>query len=287
IPVLISINILQWLAPFFTYHYFTGGTRDSIPNAIAMSLLVYISVIIASFVVSITVKRLLMTGVGAGQYPLWGLTYFRWWLADPISNISPVYLLSGSTLLNLYLKALGAKIGHDVTISSVHIRMPSLLTVEDGVSIGSQVNLENAKVEHGHLVLGSIHLKEDSYVGSYAVLEENTVLEKQAHVNALTSIEYDTVVPAGEIWDGTPAKKIGHVDDHDKLPERPKLSFIRKIAEYAYYGISALIIACLFFIPIFPSFLLVDWLDANVFNISTNDHLQIALYYFILAIPAS
>ncbi|KAA5678900.1 peptide synthetase, partial [Klebsiella pneumoniae] len=33
IPVLISINILQWLAPFFTYHYFTGGTRDSIPYA--------------------------------------------------------------------------------------------------------------------------------------------------------------------------------------------------------------------------------------------------------------
>lgn len=32
---------------------------------------------------------------------------------------------------------------------------------------------------------------------------------------------------------------------------------------------------------------MVDWLDANVFNISTNDHLQIALYYFILAIPAS
>ncbi|EXR90247.1 delta-poly-L-ornithine synthetase PosA [Acinetobacter baumannii] len=287
IPVLISINILQWLAPFFTYHYFTGGTRDSIPYAIALSLLVYVSVIMSSFVLSITVKRLLMLGIGAGRYPLWGLTYFRWWLADRISNISPVYLLSGSTLLNLYLKALGAKIGHDVTISSVHIRMPSLLTIEDGVSIGSQVNLENAKVEHGHLVLGSIHLKQDSYVGSYAVLEENIVLEKQAHVNALTSIEYDTVVPEGEIWDGTPAQKIGHIDEQAKLPERPKLSFIRKIAEYGYYGVSALIIACLFFIPIFPSFLLVDWLDVNVFNINPNNHLQIALYYFILAIPAS
>jgi len=93
-------------------------------------------VIIASFAVSITVKRLLMLGVGAGRYPLWGGTYFRWWLADRITSISPVYLLSGSTLLNLYLKALGAKIGHDVTISSVHIRMPSLLQIEDGVNLG-------------------------------------------------------------------------------------------------------------------------------------------------------
>ncbi|MCH7380252.1 MULTISPECIES: delta-poly-L-ornithine synthetase PosA [Acinetobacter] len=287
IPVLISINILQWLAPFFTYHYFTGGTRDSIPYAIALSLLVYISVIIASFAVSITVKRLLMLGVGAGRYPLWGMTYFRWWLADRITSISPVYLLSGSTLLNLYLKALGAKIGHDVTISSVHIRMPSLLQIEDGVSIGSNVNLENAKVEHGHLVLGSIQLKKDSYVGSYAVLEENTVLEPQAHVNALTSIEYGTTVPAGEIWEGTPAKKIGHIDELESLAARPKLSLVRKFSEYGYYSVSALIIACLFFIPIFPSFLLVDWLDVNVFNIDPNNHIQTALYYFILAIPAS
>lgn len=73
------------------------------------------------------------------------------------------------------------------------------------------------------MVLGSIHLKQDSYVGSYAVLEENTVLEKGAHVNALTSIEYDTTVPAGEIWDGTPAKKIGTVDELEQLPERPNL----------------------------------------------------------------
>ncbi|EPF74488.1 delta-poly-L-ornithine synthetase PosA [Acinetobacter rudis] len=287
IPVLISINILQWLAPFFTYHYFTGGSRDSIPFAVFMSLMVYIMVIIMSFVISIGVKRLLMWGIEAGRYPLWGMTYFRWWLADRILSISPVYLLSGSTLLNLYLKALGAKVGHDVNISSVHIRMPSLLTIEDGVSIGSHVNLENAKVEHGHLVLGSIHLKKDSYLGSYAVLEENTVIEEQAQVNALTSIEYGSVVPAGEIWDGTPAKKIGYVSELGQLAERPKLSRLRKYSEYIYYAVSALIIACIFFIPIFPSFILVDWLDVNVFNIDPNNHLQIALYYFALAIPAS
>ncbi len=287
IPVLISINILQWLAPFFTYHYFTGGSRDSIPFAIFMSLVVYIAVIISSFVISIGVKRLLMLGVKAGRYPLWGMTYFRWWLADRILSISPVYLLSGSTLLNLYLKALGAKIGHDVNMSSVHIRMPSLLTVEDGVSIGSNVNLENAKVEHGHLVLGSIHLKKDSYVGSYAVLEENTVIGEGAQVNALTSIEYDSVIPAGEIWDGTPAKKIGLVGEQEAQLPRPKLSITRKYAEYVYYTLSALVIACIFFIPIFPSFILVDWLDVNVFNIDPNNHLQIALYYFSLAIPAS
>lgn len=287
IPVLISINILQWLAPFFTYHYFTGGSQDSIPAAIMMSLLVYVTVISCSFIVSIGVKRLLMFGIGAGRYPLWGMTYFRWWLADRILSLSPAYLLSGSTLLNLYLKALGVKIGHDVTIGSVHIRMPSLLTIEDGVSIGSQVNLENAKVEHGHLILGSIHLKKDSYIGSYSILEENTVVEEQAQIHALSAIEHDKVIPAGEIWEGSPAEKIGHVSELETPLKRPRFSILHQYAEYIYYAASALMIACIFFIPIFPSFILVDWLDAHIFNIDPHHHLQIALYYFALAIPAS
>lgn len=287
IPVLISINILQWLAPFFTYHYFTGSPRDSVGLAVFISLCVFVSVIIVSFAISILANRALMSGIGAGRYPLWSLTYFRWWLADRVTSIAPIHLLSGSTLLNVYLKALGAKIGHDVNINSLHIRMPSLLSVENGVSIGSHVNLENAKVEHGHLVLGSIVLKENSYVGSYSVLEENTTLEPHAHVNALTAIEYDTTVPSYEVWDGTPARKIGHTDILEAYPARPVLSSKRKLFEYVYYAISALVIACIFFIPIFPSFLLVDWLDAYIFNIDPNNHLQIALYYFALAIPAS
>jgi acyl-[acyl carrier protein]--UDP-N-acetylglucosamine O-acyltransferase len=71
-----------------------------------------------------------------------------------LTNIAPVYLLAGSSLNRLYLRALGAKIGQNVHIGSVFIRMPALLQIDDGVSVGSHVNLENAKVEQGHLVLG-------------------------------------------------------------------------------------------------------------------------------------
>jgi hypothetical protein len=30
----------------------------------------------------------------AGVYPLWGLTYYRWWLADRLVESAPAYLLS-------------------------------------------------------------------------------------------------------------------------------------------------------------------------------------------------
>jgi hypothetical protein len=47
----------------------------------------------------------------AGVYPLWGLTYYRWWLADRLVESAPAYLLSGSSLYNWWLRALGAKVG--------------------------------------------------------------------------------------------------------------------------------------------------------------------------------
>ncbi|WP_445114659.1 Pls/PosA family non-ribosomal peptide synthetase [Acinetobacter sp. WZC-1] len=287
IPVLIALTILQWLAPFFTYHYFTGSPGDSIPAAIGISLGVYIISIVASFAISIACRRLLLGGIQAGKYPLWGGVYFRWWLADRLTAIAPVYLLAGSTLNNLYLRALGAKIGHNVNIGSVNIRMPGLLSIEDGVSIGSQVNLENAKVEQGWLVLGSMTLKKESYVGSYSVIEENTCLEDYAHLQALSALPAGKTIPAYQVWDGAPARYVRELNVASLLA-REHVSGSRKMAEFFYYACSAIIIACLFFIPIFPSFIMVDWLDAHYFNVpATTDHALIALQYFILAIPAS
>ncbi len=287
IPVLIALTILQWLAPFFSYHYFTGSPSDSIPHAIAISLGVYVLSMIASFALSIVGNRLLLRGVKAGEYPLWSRTYFRWWLADRLTNIAPVYLLAGSSLNRLYLRALGAKIGQNVHIGSVFIRMPALLQIDDGVSVGSHVNLENAKVEQGHLVLGRIHLKQESYVGSYSVLEENTCLEDYAHLKALSALPNGQTIPAHEIWDGAPAKYHNRIDVAQLLP-REKVSTLRKMWEAAYYAVSAILISCLFFIPIFPNFILVDWLDVKYFSdwASSNSAIT-ALHYFLLAIPAS
>ena len=39
---LVAIRMAQWLAPFFTYHFFTGEPGDSIANAVTMSVLVFL-----------------------------------------------------------------------------------------------------------------------------------------------------------------------------------------------------------------------------------------------------
>ena len=119
------------------------------------------------------------------------------------------------------------------------------------------------------------------------VLEENTCLEDYAHLKALSALPNGQTIPAHEIWDGAPAKYHSRIDVAQLLP-REKVSTLRKMWEAAYYAVSAILISCLFFIPIFPNFILVDWLDVKYFSdwASSNSAIT-ALHYFLLAIPAS
>jgi hypothetical protein len=65
----------------------------------------------AEFGVAWAGKWLLAGRLAPGSYPLWGLTYFRWWLADRLVETVPVYLITGSALHPAWLRLLGARIG--------------------------------------------------------------------------------------------------------------------------------------------------------------------------------
>ncbi len=288
LPLLIGLHILQWLAPFFVYHYLTGSPGDSLSVAIFAALCVFLFTQFMGFIGSIVGKRLLMSGIGAGRYPLWGVTYFRWWLADRLSDIAPTHLLSGSSLYSWYLRGMGAKVGSDVIIGSISVRMPTLLSIGDGVSIGSSVNLENARIERGWLVLGTIDLAEESYVGSYAILEENTRIEAYGRLQGLSALAHGQTIGERQIWDGSPAKAIGMFDP-DSVTDRLPVSSARRVGELLLFITGIMMVSCLFFIPVFPTFIMVDWLDVNWISplLIADGIVPTAIRYFILAIPAS
>ena len=288
IPWLVAIRMVQWLAPFFTYHFLTGDPDDSNYRAILLSIATFLMLTLAEFGIAIGGKWLIAGRLQPGRYPLWGFTYFRWWLSDRLLEAAPTYMLSGSSLYPLWLRALGAKVGKDVTIGSITLRAPDMLTLADGVSIGSAVNLENARVQHGELILGTITLQENAYVGSYSVLEGNVALEANAHLDGQSALADGKTVPAGRIWKGSPAKDIGAFDPNC-LPPRPHLSRLRSLCETVFFIFGTLLIGSLFFVPVFPSFVIIDWFDnADTFPWLQSSSIPFQLgKYFILAFPAT
>jgi len=288
VPPLLTIRMGQWLAPFFTYHFHTGSPGDSVPFAVAMSILVFLFATVLEFAIAIAGKWLIAGRLAAGTYPMWGFVYYRWWVTDRLVEAAPTYLIHGSSLHAWWLRALGARVGADATIGSITLRSPDLLTVGDRVSVGNAVNFENARVHEGQFVLGPIDLGHDTHVGSYAVLEGDTRLDDWAHLDAQSALRSGQAVPADRLWTGSPARDAGPFD-RSSLKPRPPVSAARLRGEAAFFVFGALLIATLFFMPVFPTFMVIDWLDdSEVFpNLSAMFQGLPLLKYFVLALPAS
>ncbi|HWJ94807.1 MAG TPA: Pls/PosA family non-ribosomal peptide synthetase, partial [Telluria sp.] len=288
VPALVTLRMAQWLAPFFTYHFMTGDPGDSVARAIAASLAVFLLATLVEFAVAIGGKWLVAGRLKPGSYPLWGVTYYRWWLADRLVESAPSYLLSGSSLYNWWLRALGAKVGHDVVIGSMTLRAPELLAIGDNVSVGNAVNIENARVERGRLLLGEVRLDDDACVASYAVLEGNTRVGRAGHLEGQSALPDGAEVPTGRVWGGSPARDIGAFDPHT-LPPRPRVGRARKALEALFFGVGMVAIATVFFMPVFPSFVLIDWFDeaGSLPWLQGSDVTVQLARYFLLAFPAS
>ena len=133
-----------------------------------------------------------------------GLTYFRWWFADRLVEAVPIAMITGSSLHPLWLRALGAKVGRETNLGSMTVRAPDLLSIGDGASIGNAVNLENARVEGGELVLGRIEIGNEVCIGSYVVIEGNSRLEDWAHLEGQSALADGSVQPARSVWAARP-----------------------------------------------------------------------------------
>jgi non-ribosomal peptide synthetase-like protein len=288
VPVLVTLRMAQWLAPFFTYHFMTGDPGDAIARAVAASIGVFLLATLMEFVLAIAGKWLVAGRLRPGSYPLWGLTYFRWWLADRLMEAAPTYLLAGSSLYAWWLRLLGAKIGSDAVIGSMTVRVPELLRFGDHVSIGNAVNFENARVERGRLLLGQITLDDEAFVSSYAILEGNTRVGVRGHLEGQSALHDGMAVPADRIWNGSPARDAGAFDP-STLPPRPHASRLRLMGEALFFVFGILLVATLFFMPVFPSFVLIDWFDERgaLSGLHVNTIQGQLIRYFVLALPAS
>ncbi len=287
IPWLMLIHIASWLMPFFVYHYFTGDEGDSLLGAACYSVVAFLLTEISLFPLAIVGKWIVAGRLKAGRYPLWGFTYFRWWLADRLCELPPVNLLTGTPALCWFLRALGAKIGRDVIIDSAYIRAPDLITIEDGASLGTGVHCANARVEQGTLILGPIHFGREATIDSYVALYNDTSVGDGARLGGLSALTAGQTVPEGQNWEGAPARRVDRVVE--PLPPRPRFGALAKLVQSVFFLFAGMAIATLFFLTIFPGFILIDWVDANSWDLFENQaHLPQAFgLYFLLSIPAS
>ena len=287
LPFLVLLHMCQWLAPFFAYHWLTGDAGDSMAVAIVAALATYLAALALSFPLGILLRRVLVGMLRPGNYPLWGVTYFRWWLGARLNEIPAVHLIAGTPWKALHLRLLGAQVGEGCLINSVTVSVPELLSIGDGACLGTFVNLENARVEGGRLIIGRIAIGRGAAVDSYAVLENDTSVGDGARLAGQSALAESKHIPAGETWAGAPARTI----EGDAPPPAPPPSpgAWSRLARGWSFALGAALVAVLFYIPVFPSFVAIDYIDAHWLDLFESDRSwwETFPFFFLLAMPAA
>jgi len=154
---------------------------------------------------SIALKWLVIGRFKPGRYPLWSFYYFRWWLVTRFQALSWAEMFVGTPLMSLYWRAMGAKIGRNVNISTSLCGAFDLVSIGQGSSIGLETQILGYRVEDGYLVIEPVTIGENCFVGMHCNLGLGTSMGNGARLDDMSSLPDGTAMASYECRRGSPA----------------------------------------------------------------------------------
>lgn len=143
--------------------------------------------------------------------PAVSLTVIRWYVHCTMTLIVRYTFLdfvSPSIFQTLYYRWMGMRIGRNVTINSTAIADPSMIHLEDDVTIGGSASVLAHYAQGGYLVIAPVRIRKGATIGLRAVIMGGVEVGERARVLANSFVLPGTTIPAGETWAGVPAQRI-------------------------------------------------------------------------------
>jgi non-ribosomal peptide synthetase-like protein len=154
----------------------------------------------------IAAKWLLIGKWKREQFPIWSLRYFRFWAVKTLIRTAPVSIFVGSPLYNLYLRALGARIGRGAVIQSRFSPVTTdLFSVGDNTVLRKDSILLGYRARSNFIEIGPIDIGRDAFVGEASVLDIDTAMGDRAQLGHASSLQSGQRVPDGKRYHGSPA----------------------------------------------------------------------------------
>jgi non-ribosomal peptide synthetase-like protein len=153
----------------------------------------------------VALKWLVIGRFKAGEYPLWGFYYYRFWVVKKLVEAAPTQLLSATPFLAIFYRLLGAHIGHNVYLGSTRVLCFDLLSIGDEASIAREAALLGYRIERDRLIIGTTRVGRGGYVGLRAIMEGDTSLGEASELDDLSVLPAGQHIPAREGWLGSPA----------------------------------------------------------------------------------
>jgi non-ribosomal peptide synthetase-like protein len=153
---------------------------------------------------SIILKWVIIGRYQPGEYPVWGFYYFRWWLTTRIQSINGISLFSGTPVMSLYFRLMGAKVGKNCIIDTPFCTIHDLVSIGNDTSICAESQLLGYQVRQGMLVLGTIEIGDRCFIGTHCAIGLNTKMGDDARLDDLSSLPDSHVMEAATACRGSP-----------------------------------------------------------------------------------
>ena len=189
-------------------------------NLVAFVLLTpFITVLGVALYLPVSVGfTMLVKRIALGRYrplraPVWSSYYLRHWVTVQSARLIPWPMLEGTVFHNAVLRLLGARIGRRVHIHrGIHLHRGGwdLLEIGDNVTLGQDSHLGLVELDRGDIVVGPIVIGADATLQSRASVEHDCRIGAGSVIAPLSVVDAGSTVPPGELWDGVPARRVGH-----------------------------------------------------------------------------
>ena len=194
-------------------------------------------------------------------------------------SIAPLSFLSGTPLLNLYARLMGARIGRGCVIETPHLHMFDLIEIGDETSVGHNTHVFGYSVSDGMLGLRPVRIGRHCFVGRNSVIMPGAEMADGAWLGDQSLLPEGAAVPSGESWRGSPAE----------LEDRPNPD-IKELAEADQKDVGAarrlaLTVVFVVAIPILVLVGAVAALPGAAIMVTTSSNL--GSYWYLVGAPAA
>jgi non-ribosomal peptide synthetase-like protein len=144
-----------------------------------------------------------------GRHSFASITVARWAVLNflvVLNNRLFLWFWQGTSVLTLWYRALGARIGRRVTINSTMIGDWDLLTIGDDVFIAADAFVVGHLGEHGHIRFAPVHIGDRCTIGLGARVFPGVTMADGSTVGANSVVTKFTALGENEIWGGVPAR---------------------------------------------------------------------------------
>ncbi|GAB3058876.1 non-ribosomal peptide synthetase [Intrasporangium mesophilum] len=204
VPVMVTVALGVTVLVVLTYVVTRWGIW---PAALTSGVLLALVGALAAAITTIS-KWVVVGSLPAAEHPLWSPFVWRNEVVDTFVEMVAgpwfAWTATGTPAINIWLRSLGAKIGHGVWCETYWLPEADLVRLGDGVTVNRGCVLQTHLFHDRIMSMDAVTLGDGATLGPNGVILPAAVIAEGATVGPGSLVLRGESVPAGSRWTGNP-----------------------------------------------------------------------------------